>query len=215
MGETFINYGNFLFHVEIIVSNTKMKFSNYLETLLGSKVKVKILRALFRFRNKIFTSRELAGQIGVSHTAVLKSLDDLHGMNVISIESHGKSNLIKLNEQSGILEMLSNLFLSETCTLNKLKEELKKMFPIGKIALFGSIASKTEKPNSDIDVLVISDDKAKIEDIISKNQEKFSKKFGNTISAHVIGENEFKRKKNSDFVRGIIKNHIIIRGDAL
>jgi len=201
--------------VEIIVSNTKMKFSNYLETLLGSKVKVKILRALFRFRNKIFTSRELAGQIGVSHTAVLKSLDDLHGMNVISIESHGKSNLIKLNEQSGILEMLSNLFLSETCTLNKLKEELKKMFPIGKIALFGSIASKTEKPNSDIDVLVISDDKAKIEDIISKNQEKFSKKFGNTISAHVIGENEFKRKKNSDFVRGIIKNHIIIRGDAL
>ena len=36
--------------------------------------------------------------------------------------------------------------------------------------------------------------------LVFKNKEKFSKKFGNTISAHVIGENEFKRKKNSDFI---------------
>ena len=49
----------------------KMLFSDYLGTLLGSKVKIKILRALFRFRTKTFTLRELAKYINVSHTAVL------------------------------------------------------------------------------------------------------------------------------------------------
>jgi predicted transcriptional regulator len=52
-------------------------FHNYIETLFGSKVKVKVLRTLWRFKEKEFTIRELAKFLGISHTGVKKALDDL------------------------------------------------------------------------------------------------------------------------------------------
>ncbi len=193
-----------------------MLFSNYLEILLGSKVKVRILRALFRFQSKKFTSRELAEQIQVSHTAVLKSLADLQGMNIIIIESHGKSNLITLNRESYLYDEIRKFLTFEYESLNHLIEELCEILPKAKsIALFGSISMKKEKLNSDIDVLIIGGDKSKINEAIAKNQEYISKKFGNVISAHIISEQEFKKKKNSSFIKDILTNHISIKGDKL
>ena len=202
--------------METFSSIRKMMFSNYLETLLGSKVKVKILRALFRFQTKTFTSRELASNIKVSHTAVLKSLGDLQGMNIIKIESHGTSNLITLNKDSNLMADLNSLFSSETGTLQHLKEELRKLIPHAKsIAIFGSVAAKKEKLNSDIDVLIITSDKDKIADMIAKKQEEFSKKFGNVISAHIMTESEFSRKRNADLVKSILENHVLVKGEEL
>ena len=193
-----------------------MLFNNYLETLLGSKVKVKILRALFRFQTKTFTSRELASNIKVSHTAVLKSLGDLQGMNIIKIESHGTSNLITLNKDSHLTADLSMLFSSEVETLRHLKDELRKTTPQAKsIVLFGSVAAKEEKLNSDIDVLIITNDKDKTADMIAKKQEEFSKKFGSAISAYIMTENEFNRKRNTDLVKSVLENHIMIKGEEL
>ena len=193
-----------------------MLFSNYLETLLGSKVKIKILRAMFRFQSKTFTSRELAEQVNVSHTAVLKSLGDLQGMNILKIESHGTSNLISLNKESYLYIELERFFNSEHETLSHLIEEIGKILPKAKsIALFGSIPRKKENPNSDIDILIISEDKSKITEAIAKNQEYISGRFGNVISAHIMTEQEFKKKKNSPFVKDVLANHILIKGDKL
>ena len=193
-----------------------MLVNNYLEILLGSKVKVKILRALFRFQTKTFTSRELAEQIQVSHTAVLKSLADLQGMNIIRIESHGKSNLITLNRESYLYDEIRKFFSYEYESLNHLIEELREILPKAKsIALFGSIPMKKEKLNSDIDILIISRNKSKINEAIAKKQEYVSKKFGNVISAHIMAEQEFKKNKNSSFVKDILSNHILIKGDKL
>ena len=202
--------------METFSSIRKMMFNNYLETLLGSKVKVKILRALFRFQTKTFTSRELASNIKVSHTAVLKSLGDLQGMNIIKIESHGTSNLITLNKDSHLIADLNRLFGSEVEALQHLKDELRKILPHAKsFAIFGSVAAKKEKLNSDIDVLIITNDKDRTAEMIAKKQEEFSKKFGNVISAYIMTENEFNRKRNTDLVKSILENRIMIKGGEL
>jgi predicted nucleotidyltransferase len=193
-----------------------MLFNTYLEALLGSKVKVKILRALLRFETKTFTLRELAEHIKVSHTAVLKSLGDLQGMNIIKIESHGTSNLITINKESYMYKELKRLFDFEVQTIQQLKEEIKKILPkVKSVALFGSIAMKKERLDSDIDILVITQDKSRIHEIIAKNQEAFSKQFGNVISAHVMTKSEFNRKKNTPLVKDILESHILIEGDEL
>lgn len=195
---------------------TKMLFNNYLEEVLGSRVKVKILRALFRFQTKIFTLRELANHIKVSHTAVLKSLGALQGMNVIKIESHGTSNLISLNKESYLYNQLKILFEFEFETIQHLKEEIKRILPKAKsVVLFGSIAARNEEFDSDIDIFIISNDKSKINEVIAKSQEIFSKQFGNVISAHILTEEEFKKKKDSAFVKELLANHILIKGDKL
>ena len=187
-----------------------------METLLGSKVKVKILRALFRFQTKTFTSRELAKHINVSHTAVLKSLTDLQGMNIIKVESHGTSNLITLNKESYLYNELKKLFDFEHETLQNLKAELQEISIKAKsVVLFGSVVKKKEKFNSDIDLLIITQNKLRANEIIAKKQEIFSKKFGNVISAYIMTENEFKRKRNAPFVKDLLKDYIVIHGKKL
>ena len=202
--------------METFISIKKMLFSNYLETLLGSRVKIKILRALFRFQTKIFTLRELAGHVKVSHTAVLNSLGDLQGMNIVKIESHGTSNLITLNKDSYMYNYLKDFFDFESNTLQKLKEELKKILPKAKsIDIFGSVSAKKEQLNSDVDVLIIVNEKSKISEIIAKTQERFSSKFGNVISAYIMSPDEFKKKRNTSFIKGILENHILVKGEVL
>lgn len=82
------------------------------------------------------------------------------------------------------------------------------------IAVFGSVVAKTWGFNSDIDALVTANNKDEAAEIIAQKQEKFNKKFGNAVSAYVITESEFSRK-NTDLVKGIIKNHIMVKGDEL
>lgn len=193
-----------------------MLFSKYLETLLGSKVKIKMLRAFYRFPTKTFTSRELAKHIKVSHTAVLKSLGDLQGMNILKIESHGTSNLITINQDSFAYSDLKKIFDFEQHTLEYLKEEFKIIFSKAKIIiLFGSVAQRKEKFNSDVDLLIVTKNKSWTESAIAANQETFSKRFGNVLSAHIMTENEFKRKRNTPFVKDLLQNHILIKGNKL
>src|SRR3990170_531426 len=86
--------------METLVYGGLMLYHNYLEMLLGSKVKVKILRALHRHSGKEFTVRELADFIGVSHTGVHKALDDLYGMNAVRIRVIGRSHTVAFNVES-------------------------------------------------------------------------------------------------------------------
>ncbi len=196
-----------------------MLFSNYLETLLGSKARIKMLRALVRFNTKRFTSRELANYVGISHTAVLKSLKDLQGMNIIRIESHATSNLITLNSQSMLYNELAALFSFESKTLEHLKKKLKKSLPNAiTIALFGSVAAKKENLNSDIDLIIIAKhakDKNVISEQIAKIQQGLINEYGNVISVHIMTQKEFKQKKDIALVRNIMDNHIIIKGERL
>ena len=78
---------------------------NYIEIVFGSKVKVKILRIMFRFPDKTFTGRELANLTKeVSSMAVSKSMKDLTNINLVNLEHHGKSNLLKLNKNSYLFD---------------------------------------------------------------------------------------------------------------
>ncbi|MBI2136290.1 nucleotidyltransferase domain-containing protein [Candidatus Woesearchaeota archaeon] len=193
-----------------------MLFNLYLETLLGSKVKLKILRVLIRYPTKKFTLRELANHINTSHTAVLKTLKDLQGMNIIRLENHGRSSLLTLNIESCLYPSLVELFSNETATLASLIKKIKKILPGAKsIALFGSISKRQEMPDSDIDILVITKDKKQARDIIAKNQEEFSKLYGNVVSAYIMTENEFKIKRKTDFGKSILEGNILIKGDPL
>jgi len=189
-----------------------MIFNRYLGRVFGSQVKVKILRNFIRYPTKRFTSRELADLIRVSHTAVLKSLEDLDGMNIIHIERHGTSNLLSINQQSFLYEQIRSLFEYEANTLNLLKAEIRHSFPkVKMLALFGSIVKGEEVYNSDVDVLIVTKNKAESKEILARLQEKFSKRFGNTLSGHILTEKEFKQKEKTHLIRDILNNCIWVK----
>lgn len=193
-----------------------MLFHNYLEKLLGSKTKIKILRALFKFPRKDFTTREISKLIGVSHTGVLKALKELEEMNIIELGTHGRAFSLKLNEESILASKLLSIFEMERETINYLREELERSFDRANtisLAIYGSIAKKTEAPRSDIDLLIIASDKISAEEQVSELQEKFVKKFGNPISPKIMSPEEF--KNSGDFTRDVLKHHTLIKGRKL
>ena len=102
-----------------------MLLHNYLETLLGSRTKIKILRTLHRHRGKEFTIRELADFIGASHTGVRKTLNDLYEMNVITLKAVGNSHTVGINDFSHLLALLDAVFEYEEETLSHLKESIR------------------------------------------------------------------------------------------
>ncbi len=193
-----------------------MIFKNYLEKVLGSKVKIKIIRTLFRFPEKRFTARELANFIGASHTPVLKSLPDLEGMNLISVEKHGNSKLIKLNKKSYICDSIKGAISNETSAKERLIFKIKKIIPSADmIVLFGSIQKEKESMKSDIDLLVVSESKKKIYDTIIGKQKSIIDEFGNNISAIVLTKKELIKKKNKPFAKDLLKNYRLIHGEDL
>ena len=197
-----------------------MLLHTYLEGILGSKVKIKVLRVMYKFPTKVFTGRELAGHIKeVSHMAVSKSLKDMIGMNLISVEYHGASQLLSLNKNSYLFKPLKELFNIEEETLNYLIKRIRLYFLnqkyIKSIVLFGSIVKGEELVNSDIDLLMIATNKKIAELKIAEKQREITKIFGNVISPYIMSVSEFEKKKKNQFIKNVKRSHILVLGNEI
>jgi len=190
-----------------------------MEIVFGSKVKIKILRIMFRFPDKTFTGRELAGLTKeVSGMAVSKSVKDLISMNLVGLEHHGNSNLLKLNKNSYLFEPLKNLFLAEEATIIKLKEKIRRYLNVQHIktaAIFGSIVKGVGGINSDIDLFIITDNKKWTSETMEKLQKEINLEFGSVLMPYILTKEEFKSKKNKPIIKNIIENNILIMGDKI
>ena len=199
------------FHMETKVNSDQMLLHKYLETLMGSKTKIKILRTLTKHRGKEYTIRELANSINTSHTGVNKALQDLYEMNIINIKTTGRAHAIQLNEKSILTPTLTHLFQSETQTIQELQNDIKQHLcnkPTTKsVKIYGSIAKATEKPRSDIDLLIISTNPEKTEEHITDLQIHCNQKYGNPITPHIITPQQTQQNK---LLKEIEKNHIKI-----
>ena len=194
-----------------------MILHKYLEIVLGSVVKIKILRTMFRFPEKTFTGRELASLIkDVSHMAVANSIKDLEDISLIDRRYHGNSNLFKLNKESYLFSILESLFKSEENTVNELKKQiLNKIHDVDMVVLFGSIAKKQEHMDSDIDLLVVTKNKRKIRLQFEEKMFKIIRIFGNVLSVILLNPEEFKRTKNKPCAKDLVNNYVLLKGDDL
>lgn len=195
-----------------------MLFHQYLEELLGSKLKIKILRTLWRFQEKEFTIRELAKFLGISHTGVRKVLRDFERTNVVIVRTVGKSYAFKINTKSYAASIIEKIFESEQNTLLELIKMLKKGLStpeIVSVALFGSIAQKKEAPLSDVDLLILTKERGKVENIVLRLQKQVVERFGNSISAYYLTRDDFMKKRKSPLIMQILENHILIFGEPI
>jgi len=204
--------------MDTLVYGGQMLYHNYLEMLLGSRVKVKVLRTLCRHRGKEFTIRELAEFLNVSHMGVRKALNDLYKMNAIRIRVIGKSHTIALNAESYAGELADKVFRTEEETLGELVKLLKKGLSdpaITSALIFGSVARGEEDPLSDIDLFILTKDKEKAEVAISELQREVSNRFGNAISPYILSQGQLADKDKSQILEEIRKKHIVVRGEPL
>lgn len=184
------------------------------------RLELKIVDLLARNPEEKYSINEIAKILSEHYSFVHKITNKLIKDKIILKEKIGKSHICSLNIQNE--KTIALIILSEIERKEKFfnsNKELKLIFDdfvksvkskisVESIILFGSYAKGIQTQKSDIDLLIISDKKNKVDrcarDIYAK--------YGKEINAVIMTSNDFRGQKNKPLIKEIINNHCIIVG---
>jgi len=202
-----------------------MRIHNKLDEILKQPAKIKILRFLFS-GNSEFTGRAVARGAGLSVSHSYEMLQDMRKEGLVEARRQGNSLLYSLRPNNYIVKNIlkplyqkeKNIYKDIIIIIKKILRSEKKS--ICSIAVFGSVAAKTENFTSDIDLLIITRDaigKQKVDGLMDNLTEIMAKKFNVEISPYLLTvlEAKNKYKKKIQLMRSIIDNNRLIYGEPI
>jgi len=86
----------------------------YLEEILGSKTKVRILYHMFMAEQESFFEKELAHKCGASVSEVNRQIHFLVEFGLILFQKQGRLKMYRLNQAHFLYKPLKELFISST-----------------------------------------------------------------------------------------------------
>ena len=179
-----------------------MRFHEPLDDILGSRIKVRILRILYRTRGQ-FTGREISRLVGYSPTHTISTLRYLESEGLVVSQRAGKADLFSLNERSSAVSAVLDPILEwEQGLLADLasifKETLDKR--LIEVRLFGSVARGEERHDSDVDLLLVVRDDSDIESTeeeVASAAIEAGNRFGVPVVPFVVTASEYDKKVGS------------------
>ena len=199
-----------------------MKYKSYLDDILGQKSKIKALRYMVTRQDGI-SIRELSREISITQPNLSVVLKELEEAGVLKSKKIGTSLVFKLNQGHFLIDdVLFPLFQKENKSIKILTEFLLKKikFDFVSLILFGSIARGEGGYKSDIDLVIVIDDKAsakKTESAILEINPDIIKKFGNAISPVILEKKNFQKKYRTKdkLIRNIAKDGRVLSGKLI
>jgi predicted nucleotidyltransferase len=187
-----------------------MKFHNTLEELFASKVKIAVMKLMCLNPERKYSGREMARILNISASRVLEVLELFRKNAVVNRETVGRSSQWGLNQESIVVEEVSSLINVERKIYMALKsriyETLIREKSIQKVVLYGSVARKKEKPESDIDVFILvttKKDKELAAALVGKLNKYLLPRYGNVISETIYSEREWKDMEKTKIFKKI------------
>lgn len=185
-----------------------------LETLLGSKLRAKVLGWLFTHPDERYFVRQLTNLVEEDSTNVSRELARLEKTGILVSTTEGKQKYYQVNRKSPIYNELHGLIVKTAGVVDVLRSALAPAMERIKVAfVFGSIAAGTEERMSDIDMIVIGKTTfSEIVSLISPAQ----KTLGREINPVVYPVTEFKHKiqENHHFLKTVLEgDKIFLIGD--
>ncbi len=180
-----------------------------LETILGSKLRVKVLGWLFTHPDERYFVRQLTSLLREDSTNVSRELIRLEKTGVLVSTREGKQKYYQANRKSPIYDELHGLIVKTTGVVDVLRSALAPSAGRIKVAfVFGSIASGNEDKTSDIDVMVVG--AISFGDVVSLLSSA-EEKLGREINSVVSPISEFKQKVRDDhhFVKTVLEGEKI------
>ena len=196
-----------------------MRFHNVFDDVLGNKTKVKLLRAFHTYPGKEFTESELQRIAGIPQASTHRNVKSLLENGLLERKRIGKANLYSLNKEHTLHPALNKVFNDERNLLKELKKQIKteitEVPEIQLAMLFGSLAKGTERPDSDVDLFIITQGnkrqaERKLQTLISS----IEKRFGNTVSLMIKSTADLKDLKTKSVYNEIKKGEIIRREEG-
>ena len=176
-----------------------MKFHNALEEIFSSKVKIAVMKLMCLNPEEKYSGREMARLLNISASRVSEVLELFRKNAMVNRERVGRASQWGLNKESILVNEVSSLINLERKIYKELKsriyETLIREKSILKVILYGSVARKRAKPESDIDVFILvraKKDKELAAELVGKLNKYLLPRYGNVISETIYSEREWK-----------------------
>ncbi len=212
----YLPYGKYFYQLRIDVH---VALHDYAADILGSRTSIRLLRTLARYEGKVFTVRELSGAAGVSHPQASAVLKGLERRGLVRLQPVGKAYQVSLNKESyAVNSLIEPLFVAEKDTVASLISAVAPFFDDPRIistAIFGSVARGDEGEASDVDLLIISDDREFATECAARAMDTTVSRFGHALSPLILGEKKFRRDHDTDLEKSILERYILVRGRDL
>jgi predicted nucleotidyltransferase len=202
-----------------------MIFHRIIEEIFGQESKIKILRSLVLTAAPL-TGRQIASLSGIHLNSCQRALQQLVDAGFVSLQKVGRSNLYTLKDKNTFtLSYIIPLFRSEKDFLAKkvlspLQNKIKQIPIVLSMSLFGSVASGSETPDSDIDICVVLRDQTRLSNIkksFLKIAAEIMAQTGNKLSPYFITASNLKNKylRKDKLTENIVKNGITFYGKPI
>ena len=189
-----------------------MRVRNYVDDILGSTARVKVLRTLSLYPWKDVTGRELASMTGsAAYEPIRRAVKQLETAGIVTVRAHGNAYVIRLNEKCEAYGPLMELFRGEGESWKHFLKGLRRLVPTEatRCLLFGSVARGDEKAGSDVDLLLVVSDvaaKRRLHDGLAS----FYDAYCLPLSWHLVTEAELRR--DMPLLRNVRKRYELIKG---
>lgn len=187
-----------------------------LDGLLGSRTKVKLLRVLMPLSRPV-SLREAARLAGTSAAGALGAMEDLTAMGLVERREGSGQHLYTVNRDSYLHGVLFGLFEAEDARLQALFQLLRDALgPIAMAAaVFGSRARGDDRPDSDLDLLVVTehdDGEEEVGEHLVELQPKIRREFGLHLSPVILtlGRLRERAREGDPFVEAVAAESIPI-----
>ncbi len=161
--------------------------------IVSSRVKAQLLRLLFGLRQPELHLRELVRQSGLSLGTVQQELRRLTRIGLVTARKDGNRVYYRANTENPIYNDLRSVVLKTDGLASVLREALKAK-EIELAFVFGSIARGEARPESDVDLMVITPLGLRQ---IARMLAHVGEELGREINPHVMAREEFARRKRS------------------
>lgn len=135
-----------------------MRIHGWLADVLGSPMRVSLLRFLDRTYPTEHTLREIARALGAGHSSVRVAVVTLEAMGIVESRRLGNSNGYRIRPTK-IRPLLGEIFVAEQKLERLVERAIRGATREGtSVFLFGSAARRTQTRESDLDLLIIARD---------------------------------------------------------
>ena len=127
-----------------------------IETLMGSRLRAKVLGWLFSHPDERYFVRQLTALVKEDSTNVSRELTRLEKTGILVSTQEGKQKYYQANRHNPIFNELHSLVLKTVGMADIIRKAMESRISDIRLSfIFGSIADKTENRFSDIDLLVV------------------------------------------------------------
>jgi len=189
-----------------------------IENMLGSLTKIRILRLFFEYPNRSFTTDEILTNSYVGRGYGGKCIRQFVNLDLLRMNKVGKEKRYSLNKENRFYDTLNDFFRAERSRYptfsylhRNLIGDMTQALDKETIIVFGSVAAGTATPESDLDVLIITDRT----EYVKKHVKRLEGKYRLDIQSITLSLEKLKTliKEKSQLIRNMGREKVFVYGN--